>query len=1187
MLRSLRILSVIWLSARVMSVADPLSFSVNRGSDAVTLAVTHINYTEHGPPALMCPFCVLSPIGDHGGLVTRNELYFKSDSVYIAINAYRLNVDILEGGYISASIDFVWDRGRGVLTISWADKNRLRSVAELEVALHVVRYSTRGADPTAQGTVRSRTLTVHASIGGVTAHPPLDVLIAIQGRNDAPTCKFVSGAGSSSAVYLEGDAQPIPIFSLPLFASSISDLDDTFATRASAYFPAARGEAAVAGSLPYLLGADVLASYADGYPSISDPSGGLVTQLPYDAALGTLDFVGVAPLFVYAAVLATVGFIDKGGGNPRAGSRAVWARVWDVSSSQPDATPLPCRQPLIAAVQVTPINSAPSLVWGITASRDDEIIVAGAAPAPLFFDANVRLTFTDADDIFVSSILLTISSGCVSGDDTFGYDDAAGILYGLTALHPSPCAIELRGSTPVEATTAAIGRIVFSASSPGPRIITITITDFASRGVLPPSARRANDVPFFFKVRVTPPPRSPVLAALGPLFVVDGIAYGEPVSNGLLLCRDFNDVSAVMNFLVTGGSGVNAFEVGGQTGQLFASSFNPSVATLGSSATVEVTCTATNGTGFGGPPAVVMFTVAIINAGAAAKVAVPNIPLIGAAEGSSPRVGSRPFLTSATYGEACVDVGTAFAPALGTVLGYDVLWQRKSSDAASTANWQTTAEAIGKAQTFSRGHGSDDDDGGIFTDTPVWAVVPVDASGAGPWVCVAGTPRALDAVFPKGSFSASPTSVRPNVTVALIVLAFPLSAASQPLVERAVVTAAAAWPLPIIVTGCRDAAAAYVPCFRGGVALDDASSLLALFSSLPRFNDVICDNACVDADDDGACDNACIADNDVALFPWGCSNGPISTAQHDANTTSAAANPGGNWNVFATLDGGAPAAACVLPPRVMTTTLTLPLAPAALAAWTQVLFELGSSTGDSHQSLGAPTSLPPAALTPGALSNSPNLRVALPPIGAGAMPAKGIELETTSPTALAGAAALFLPHGALDAALAHAALSGSLGDFSRFTRPNITVSVAFSLNRVAWPTDEPLPPLSGQDFGSLGRSVVIDVRSLFRPSPAGLALPSATPAEICIYAGRPAAAHAAAWAADPAARRIPILLGAPQAIDGEAPFAFAADRRDSAAGWLPSEGYGAWQVLPLSRAAAYAGVAGAAADGASGGGGRP
>ncbi len=123
---------------------------------------------------------------------------------------------------------------------------------------------------------------------------------------------------------------------------------------------------------------------------------------------------------------------------------------------------------------------------------------------------------------------------------------------------PTACSLELRArAAPLgaRAWTDALSRVYFSATAPGLRALTISVTDAAVGGALPATARLPAASVATLALRVNAPARAPALSALPgrPLWVLSDATYGARVVNGALVCRDAADPSAALAFFVTGG----------------------------------------------------------------------------------------------------------------------------------------------------------------------------------------------------------------------------------------------------------------------------------------------------------------------------------------------------------------------------------------------------------------------------------------------------------------------------------------------------------------------------------------------------------------------------------------------------------------------------------------------------------
>ena len=1096
-------------------------------------------FIEGGGPTRVCDNCSFSPTLGGSGIPSRDAQIFASSSVRLRISDFEAGVDALsfapirDGTPDYPAVDYIWDSGHGSITIAWSDLTRLRTVREMEIALHAVYFSTQSRDPTLKGMRALRSIALDATIGSITAWPPYFVNIPIVGRNDAPLCSLRSADGaptsSSLATFYEGGQSRALLFSAAA-ALHLTDVDDTIGTSAEVFFAAPSN-----GIQRFRATADALWSWADA--SEADPSGGMIAVSSFNATTGVLRLHGNAPWSAYEAVLNTVGYVNLEGSAPTRGTRAVGVRVWDASASQSPPAWLSCAVTAFTFVDVTPVNDAPVLRWRDAA---DETVAfeqrrisyaSGDIGATLFSPLNI----SDADDALLTSARIEIVEGCVANEDVLAWARTSGSGLRSVIL---PCVLTLEGSASPVTFAAALERVTFSRTAEsaniGMRIINVTIRDAAVGGALPPSARLSS-APLSVALRVTRQNVPPTLSSIGPMWVLDGDAAGTFVHNGALLATDTFDAYASFFFIVVSPA---AFEVDSALGILRVAAGGAYRSALGDFVAVTVSLRDRPLNDPSGLETLRTFNVSILNPlqaplliGSSACIAISS------SEGVE---GAKSFLEHGVVSHACVDVGSKFA-AQGALLDYVV--------------FGLEGEGAG--------------------DLSLKIVQKTFGTGTGPFVCVGGLPLApsipANASF---RFSISPTSAVQPTTLDLVIMAFPAALRGSP-EERVALGVNATWQLPVQVPGCREAAAAYVPCFRKGVRLENADALRELLFTALRVDGPVCDNMCWDGDGDGICENACVLN---ASAPFGCNNAPLDGFPM---TTSAAANPGGNFDAFATVDAVPPAAACVRPPRTAYARVSA-LDPARIAAF-KALNGYGTSASQTDATLDVPAqAIYNAALSDGTLSNASNadaalayavlqLRVSLPPWSAPSLP-PGISLDSPADYALAGAAMLALPFGALDAAIFDAFQAGL---FSGAVHKALNVSVTVGLSRVAWPADVPVPPLITN-----GPAPIIDMRSLVSLSPADFRFPPATAAELCLWTGAaPSAAAAAAWALDPASRRVPIILAARSAVPGDV---FGARSTAAAADAFPLGGFSPWEVVPLSRMVNGNGAPGSAAEGSMG-----
>jgi hypothetical protein len=1217
----------------------PISgFSIDGGAAPVL--------SERSPPVLVCPACYF------GGLPDPYDHIFASGDVGASIDPadYRPGWDWLAGGSAElAPFDFPFDVARGELRITWPNTATLRTATELAVCLRTLSFAAHGADPTAKGALPTRRVHLFASLprGGLAAWPPRTVTVAVNASNDAPLCTIGADAGASA----RADARaPPPVRLFPqgggaserallwppggpaggADALALSDVDDAQLTAADVFFAAAHDPAQ-----------DALAAWGPGEPV---PAGGRIAAAPWDSAGGVLRLTGAASLADYAAALATVGYMNTAPSAPRVGVRLVHAVVTDNGSGTGGGR-LRCARAAAALAGVAPANEAPEVGWAVFPPPPPptyELSLGGAAApplAPFSIDAGRAVVARDVDDSWVSAATVALPPySCFPGEDVLWYDGAAaaaaGALPGATAppatlaaawngsactLTLAPSAVGGREALTLSALPAALAGVFYAnraaagvpAGGGASRTLELTITDGGVGGALPASGCLSSPpLPVSIALVARNAPPVPFLAH-GTPWVLAGAPEGTPVGGGVVSVSDDGEPAQALRFFVSGGSagpgGADAFVVDAALGTLRVNAGGVDAGALGPAPTLEVTVWDRPAGDSAGKSATLSFTVAVVDAGAlaaalspagvAAVAAAGSLPVLPPAAGLPPA--ARPFLLHGAPSAACVDVAAAFSPAGGPggALEFELLWHAFEGAPGVVVGGRGAAGSLPAA--LARAW-----QGGTLS----WGAPPGSGGGV---QCVAGVPQAPAVRVEAGGralrFAPAPAELLFSVRATPAAL-YALGVAEWPSPPPA--AAAAPLRLRIEVAGCMDPAAAYVPCVVGGRAVADEAALAAL--AAPRLRVEAgppCDNMCWDGTGAGACDNACA----LPLNGSGaCGNPPL-----PRGGTSAAANPGGNFDPLASVPPQSyAAAACVYPPRAASASLRLPLRADNVAAFAAANRGGGGAAATAaaagRPALGRDTGALPFLTSTndsavGGLRDDPQLRLLLPPVGLNALPAGVAHPGDLPPANAVGAATLELPLGALDALVAAAAAPG--GALASAAAPGapprvVNVSLPVALARLAWPLDVPLPPL-GDGHRRGGPQPVIDVHSLLRISPGGVPLPAATaPARLCVWTAPPDVSLAAAWGADPARRVAPLLLAAALADPGEGggggSGALSAARAAAAGGaanassfdaasvyaWLPRSGFGAWEVLPLLAGGGNwwapgvaAGVAGAGAGG--------
>ncbi len=1229
-----------------------MGFSVGDGASAVGPRV----FTQGSPSVLLCPACAF------GGLPDPTDFIFGTGDVGAAIHPadYRPGWDFLEGGPTpTLPFDFPFDAASGVLRITWPDRTTVRAAGvEMEGALRTLRFLSRGGDPTLKGarpTVRVRIFAAlpGAPYGdGLAAWPEFVVTLVINGTNDAPACtannaptgavparRFPQGGGAGARALLwpsDGTGG----------ALALSDEDDATFLSAEVYFPAPPAT----GPARYDPAQDALAAWdAAGE---ADPAGGRIAVAPWDASGGVLRLSGAASVADYAAALATVGYVNTRAVAPRVGGRAVHARVFDGGGGTGLAhLSRPCPRPAFALADVAPVNAAPSLGWaafptpGAPPPPAYRLALGGVGSSLALFAGPRAVAAADPDDGWVAEATVALAPGsCFPGEDVLWYDAGVAAAAGAepNASKPPPslaprfnasaCALTLApaggAAEPLTfaALPSALAGVLYANKAVGiprggggARTVAVTVTDGAVGGALP-IADRLTSPPLSLTVDLVPPNAPPVLTLpQGQPWVLDGAPFGTPVAGGVVAANDDGEPAQVLRFFVTGGTagpnGLDAFVIDGALGTLHVNAGAVDSSALGPAPTVEVTVWDRPAADPAAAWSKITFPVFVVGGGAASVVpaaeaavaATGTLPVLPAAPGLPPA--ARPFLLHGEPSAACVDVGAAFLPPPGPGGGleYQLLWHSFLGAPGVVVGGRGSGAQLPAALARYWAGGA-----------LAWGAAP---GSGGAVQCVSGTPlappvrvadqrgaRALAAFLPAPAGLVFSVRATPLAQAALANVTTwpepPPNAAAAPLLLR------------VEVAGCMDPAAAYVPCVDGGGrALEDGAALAALGAPALRVDTgPPCANMCWDGRGAGACENAC------ALAPG--ARGPCANPPLPSGGTSAAANPGGNYDPLASVppqsQGGA---ACVYPPRFATATLALPLQPANLAAYALANAGGRGAPTASRASLGVDTGALPyltsfnwsnAALLP-RLLDEPQLRLVVPPAGLRALPAGAASPADLPPEAAVGAAVLELSLGALDALVAAAsAPGGALAAAAAPAAPRRTANLTLplSLARLSWPLDVPLPPLSSS---APGPAPIIDVHSLLRIAPGGVPLPPATaPARLCVWTAPPSAQLTAAWGADPARRVAPMLLAARLADAREAAGVEsaslaaqrAAARNESGEGssaeeawgggpaasayaWLPRSGFTGWEALPLLGGGWFSPGAAAGVAGAGGAGGVP
>lgn len=1039
----------------------------------------NVVYTEGIVPVNICAACLAA-----SGPNDQVERIPSGGVVFSIVSGYVAGVDVLSGSYLS--IDFTWLPDAGNLTLTWLEA-RNRASYTISEALRRVQFQARGRDPTAKGAhvIRSISLTITDIDGdSVTS----SIRITIVGRNDPPNMPSSSQPPLAYTV-LETDTTPVTLF--PAGSVAIEDVDDIDASMAIikvSTVGASSGRGYVSGgdTIVYVQppGYDVVGSWDGTTGSMTLTAGTQGATMPFTDLL---------------VALGGIGYLWTGGPNPPPSSRRIEAWVYDASASQPGNT-LPCLVPTSAIVNITAINDRP-VVGGVL---DGDILnyTAGSPYTLLVPSLNV----TDPDDVFLSSAAVTITpASYIPGEDevvvvaallpsdvheyangkeglAWSWDNATGSL-SVTGMAPVATYVHLLravGYRDRVATGPSINR----------REVLVAVTDAGSDGH--DVTNRLTSAPHEVVVdlhRVNHPPTIAQDPSTSYMCIDDGSQPGTQVWGGLVTAtRDDPDdeyVYAIMRDDETGTGGSNPltngssyFYIDDRLGLIKAQDTIDRSAT-GPAVTVRV-CVWDRAGMQADPTALSAcrtFTINILDlnrrpvlgnmTGLTVQVALGQSPLPGGFVASSqpPRAVA---LLHSRQNSVCVDLRQVF------------LLPHANPNASSTRLTYELEWVAGGASSSVP-----------FTDTvlqslfdPLHPLTWTQLSTAAPTIyCLSGRPNYGP---PYNLSTAGPLDGPRPMALSLRLQVYAAGAGGRPGRPTDDLVLGYDWLVNIEIPGCRDPAARYVPCYRRGVEMT-LSSTAGLHVDEP-----VCDNDCWDGVGDGTCDNTCDLSIDGPDRP--CTNPVIgygSTAY-----TSAAANPAGNFNPWASVDDDA-SHGCVYPHRVLSVNVTLPSASVALNNIT------GSDSavtwwGDDRTPL-----LLPAGPWPASSASSTPL---------------------PDPAATRGYAYLRVPLGALESLVR--ARMGSLQ--TRIPTGDLNVSAAFTFTRTSWPaSDLPLPPRFA--ITSSGPSPLIDAALVFKVSPAGMVLPSASEAgqpEVCVYAGAAATRGSLASQLDLSRRRYPRLYAA-------------------------------------------------------------
>lgn len=226
----------------------------------------------------------------------------------------------------------------------------------------------------------------------------------------------------------------------------------------------------------------ILTNYVQGEDVIDVTLIGGVTG-NFDATTGVYTIQGYATMAEYEAMLQSATFFNTNLENPTPNARTIEFAVTDFDNTDPFSDSFPEFQ---IAVQVTPVNDAPTVVTASTAIDFTE------GDGPTIIDN--AIVVDDVDDTNLASALVVISSNYVQGEDLLAFTDQNGITGSFNA---STGELTLTGSATLADYQTALQSVTFENTSEDPgsttRNIDFTVFDGALNSTV--SSRSINIIP--------------------------------------------------------------------------------------------------------------------------------------------------------------------------------------------------------------------------------------------------------------------------------------------------------------------------------------------------------------------------------------------------------------------------------------------------------------------------------------------------------------------------------------------------------------------------------------------------------------------------------------------------------------------------------------------------------------------
>ena len=365
----------------------------------VLLAGAAVIYTGQGPAAVL-----------DAGLTLSDADSTTLSSATVSITSGRLAGDTLtftDQNGITGS----YNSGTGVLSLTGS-----ASVTDYQTALRSISFSTSGADITAGGSDRTRTLSWQATDNGGAASATATSDVTV---NDPPV---ITPSGAPST-FTAGGA-PVPI-----------DAGLTVTDREASQ----------------LIGATVsiTGNFLAGDTLAASTAGTNITAV-YDNVTGVLTLSGADSIAHYQSVLDGMTYSSSAADPTSAGarlSRAVSLQVTDVSG--------PLQVDSNTAIVTLTVHSPPVVTAGATATFN-----VGGLAVPL----DAALTLTDAQSSTINGATVSISAGFFAGD-TLNFATQNGITGNYNG---STGVLTLSGTAPVADYQAALASITYSSSAADP-----------------------------------------------------------------------------------------------------------------------------------------------------------------------------------------------------------------------------------------------------------------------------------------------------------------------------------------------------------------------------------------------------------------------------------------------------------------------------------------------------------------------------------------------------------------------------------------------------------------------------------------------------------------------------------------------------------------------------------------------